>query len=388
MKKLMFGSTLFWLLALVLFAVVFLSLSRCAFSDEAEKQEVSKSGSLTLMTWNVHNLFDGKDNGFEYNEFLESAGWSKEKYLGRINVISAAIKTLKPMPDIICLQEIESGDVLEALATAISGSYEYSHFADNPEAALGIGILSRFPIKEAKTHSITIDDGTTPRPVLETRIKAGEEEFVVFTCHWKSKLGGDDATENIRRASARTILRRARELWENEPNLGIIAAGDLNENHDDFYRRASNSICALLPDDPHCAELAGFVNANDVDTQGAQVEKNTSRQKDFIVLTGNKPPAPMHFPQGITVFFSPWLQEMENGSYFYRNNWETIDHFLVSEQFFDDSGWYYEKCETANFPPFANSDGLPITQNTRTGAGLSDHLPLLMTLKTEVKYDK
>ncbi len=213
MKKLMFSSTIFWLLALVLFAVVFLTLSRCTFYDEAEKQAVSKNGSLTMMTWNVHNLFDGKDNGFEYNEFLESAGWSEEKYFGRINVISAAVKILKPLPDIICLQEIESGDILEALAVAISDSYEWSHFADNPKAALGIGILSRFPIKEAKTHSITIDGGTTPRPILETRIQAGEEEVVVFTCHWKSKLGGDDATENIRRASARTILRRARELY-------------------------------------------------------------------------------------------------------------------------------------------------------------------------------
>ncbi len=144
----------------------------------------------------------------------------------------------------------------------------------------------------------------------------------------------------------------------------------------------------MLPDDPLCA---GFVNVNGIGSQGAkssQSGEDTARQKDFIVLTGNKPPAPAHFSHGTIVFFSPWLRDMENGSYYYKNNWETIDHFLVSEQFFDDSGWYYEKCEIVNVPPFSDSDGLPIKQNMRTGSGLSDHLPLLMTFKKGVENDK
>jgi hypothetical protein len=93
----------------------------------------------------------------------------------------------------------------------------------------------------------------------------------------------------------------------------------------------------------------------------------------------------VYFPQGSIVLFSPWFGSLENGSYFYGGNWETIDHFLVSPQFFDDTGWEYDVAEVANYPPFTNANGRPVSYNARTGAGLSDHLPLIMSLKMVVK---
>jgi len=347
---------------LLLGLTVLLAAAGCSPSEAKAEKPAANPGTLTLMTWNVQNLFDGLDNGYEYDEFLNSAGWSTEKYKGKVNAISEAIGSVKPPPDIIMFQEIESLGTIQDIAEALSGGYVYSHFAKNPGAALGVGIISRFPLIEPKTHSITIGSETTPRPVLETRIQA-EKEFIIFVCHWKSKLGGDDNTEKTRRASARVILRRIRELWEEEPDLGVIVAGDLNENHNEFFKRDAKVICALLPDDPYCAQLAGGI------------------QKDFIVLGKNKPPEPVNFPSETVVLFSAWMRDVEKGSYYYKNEWETIDHFLVSEQFFNNTGWSFEKAAPADFSPFVNAYGVPVSYNIRTGAGLSDHLPLLMTLK-------
>jgi endonuclease/exonuclease/phosphatase family metal-dependent hydrolase len=361
MKKNCFGFALF-------LAAVFLALCGCTNAGAKPEEKAREAGYLTLMTWNVHNLFDGKDNGFEYDEFLEASGWSQEKFKGRVNTISDAIGKIRPAPDIICFQEIESLLVLEELSAALNDGYKWSHFAANPGAALGVGVLSRYPLSDAKSHSVTVDNDTTPRPVLETRVAAENEEFVLFVCHWKSKLGGDDITENVRRASARVILRRIRELREKEPGVGIVVAGDLNENHDEFFRRNSAVICALLPDDPYCALLTGCI-------------EDIGRQRDFIVLAKSRPPEPVHFPQGAVVLFSPWVRDLESGSYYYKHNWETIDHFLISQQFFNNSGWEYVKAQTANYPPFVNSGGQPVSYNARTGSGLSDHLPLLLSLK-------
>jgi endonuclease/exonuclease/phosphatase family metal-dependent hydrolase len=374
MKKSFFYCRFFnralWLLMTA--AIVLLVFAGCTLLEQNE-EDTAAGRSIVLMTWNVHNLFDGKDNGNEYDEFLESTGWSVEKYLGRINTISAAFGTIEPKPDIVLLQEIESLQVIEDLALAISGGYTWSHFANNPGAALGIGIMSRFPLEETKVHSITINNETTPRPVLETRIDTTNGEFVIFVCHWKSKVGGDDATEDVRKASARVILRRIRELWENEPGLGIIVAGDLNESHDEFYKRGANLICALLPDDPYCAELTGSIDAD--------IEAIADIQKDFIVLSKNKPPAPVHFPLGTIMLYSPWTYDLENGSYYYRYNWETIDHFLISNHFFNSTGLIYSNALVVNGPHFTNSSGFPVPYNVRTGNGLSDHLPLLLVLK-------
>jgi len=335
MKKFSFGS-MFWQRVLVLFVVLFVlaGCNLCETQSIGTKTNGTSTGTLTIMTWNVHNLFDGEDNGFEYNEFLQGSGWSAEKYLGRVNTLSAAIGTVRPLPDIILFQEVEFLEVIEDLARSISGSYRWSHFARNPGGALGIGIISQVPILDAKSHSITIGNETTPRPVLETRMKAGEEEFVIFSGHWKSKIGGDDETERVRRASARVILRRIQELWENEPELGVIVAGDLNVNHDDFYRRGALVITALIPDDPYCARLTGCIEGG---------KEYPHRQKDFLILSKNKPPVPVHFPQGTIVFYSPWMQELENGTYNFRNSWQTIDHFLLSKQFFSNTGWSYVK---------------------------------------------
>jgi len=341
-------------------AAVFLG---CVVSDSGD---TANTGSLTLMTWNLHNLFDGKDDGYEYKEFLQSSGWTVEKYLGRINSFSAAISSLNTLPDIILFQEIESFQVLEDLALAFPKGYSWIHFANNPNT-IGLGILSRLPLLDTKAHSININGETTPRPVLEARVQTNNGDFIIFACHWKSKIGGDDATEDVRMASARTIVRRIRELWEKEPEMGIIVAGDLNESYDDYYRRGSHRLYALLPDDPHCVKLAFSGQSNE--------------QKDFFVITGNKPPEPVYFPENTIILFSPWVNELENGSYFYRNNWETIDHFLISRQFFTNSGWEYCRTIVADFEPFVNQKGVPAPYNPRTGNGLSDHLPLLLTLR-------
>jgi len=349
-----------------MFLVVVLVLAGCTGSERGGK-EAQTASRLTLMTWNVHNLFDGNDDGFEYNEFRQSAGWSQEKYLGRLNSISSAIDKIENKPDVIILQEIESLKVLEDLSLSINKGYSYSHFANNHGSAIGLGILSRLPLLDAKAHSITIGGETAPRPVLEAKVQAEEGAFAVFACHWKSKIGGDDVTESVRRASARLILRRIRELREEDGEIGVIIAGDLNENYDEFYRRGGSAIRALLPDDPTCVKLTG------------------SKQIDFLVISGNKPPLPVHFPDETIVLFSPWTCDLENGSYFYKNNWETIDHFLISGQFFDNSGWEYESALVANFEPFVNSSGIPSSYNTRTGSGFSDHLPLLVTLRMTVE---
>ena len=369
-------------------------LSACAIPGEAED---TGSNSLSIMTWNMQALFDGEENGNEYDDYLASAGWSKEKYQGRITVISKAIAGLSTAPDIIAIQEIESEQVISDLADSLSGQkYAWTHFSNCQDMSLGIGILSRYPLTETLSHSININGDATPRPVLEVRVNADklkektktvhempyelprEKSLVFFICHWKSKLGGEALTEEARRASARVILRRIRELAEQEPELPVIVLGDLNENHDEFYRRNGEAICALLPDDPRAAELTGFYDIGECDAKlCAEI------QKDFIIISKSKPPKTRYFPEEIVALYSPWANELENGSYYYKNAWETIDHFLLSRQLFDSKYWDFDRCTVINEPPFASTAGRPVAYNPRTGYGLSDHMPLLMFLKWE-----
>jgi hypothetical protein len=216
---------------------------------------------------------------------------------------------------------------------------------------------------------------------LEIRIEPRSVPLVFLLCHWKSKLGGDDATEALRRSSARVVQRRIRELKEAESGTAVIVMGDLNENHDEFYRRSGSELCALLPDNSEAAAAA----AKAAKTAGTPKTTATSEMavtpfRDFLVISPEKPPASEFFPEDTTVLFSPWEEGLSGGSYSYKGEWETIDHFLLSEGLFTGSGWDYAQARVLNYPPFINSNGTPDTYVPRYGRGLSDHLPLLLYL--------
>jgi endonuclease/exonuclease/phosphatase family metal-dependent hydrolase len=212
------------------------------------------------------------------------------------------------------------------------------------------------------------DQDAVPRPVLELWLYPEGAPLALFVCHWKSKLGGDDNTEPLRRASARIILRRIREIRSAYPDVPAVVMGDLNENYDEFYRLGGATLSALLPDDPDAADL--------LDAEYA----GPSARGGFLALSGEKPPIAANFDASTPAFYSPWGQELRNGSYYYRNEWETIDHFLLSEQFFDQKGWDFSSCRVLAQEPFVDEAGIPAAYNPRTGRGLSDHLPLLLVL--------
>ena len=333
---------------------------------------------FTAAEWNVQALFDGQEKGNEYGEYLGAAGWTPEKYTARLTAISQALLQMavmpegktaqKPVPDLVGFVEIENARVLEDLAGGALSKYGYSWtaFANVPGSPLGIGFLSRFPIEETKVHSITAGKETAPRPVLELRVAPGGKPLVFMLCHWKSKLGGDNATEVLRRASARVIQRRLREIKQTEPGTPVIIMGDLNENHDEFSRRSGKYLCALLPDTPNAAALAG---------------RSRGALRECLVLSGENPPRASAFPDDACVLYSPWAGELEDGSYYYQGGWETIDHFLLSDGLFDGAGWEYSGCRVLNQEPFTGAEGVPIAYNPRTGRGLSDHLPLVLHLE-------
>ena len=365
------------------FIAVLLLMALFGFGG-CENKDSLDEGLFTVLVWNVQTMFDGEEEGNEYRDFRETSGWNSEKYEARLLSLGEAIIHMRPMaqplaeekntvPDFIGLVELENAQVLENLVQGPLSKYGYTEtfFANLPGAPLGLGVISRFPLTEARAHSISLDRETDPRPVLEVHIEPWGEPLVFFICHWKSKVGGEDATETLRRASARVIRRRLKELREEKSDVPVIVMGDLNENFDGFYRRQSRIITSLLPDSPEAADLVV-----------AEAALSAGISEGYLVLSMEKPPQARYFDSSIPVLYSPWGNELNDGSYFFRDNWETIDHFLLSAELFNGQGWDYETSLVLNSSPFTNSSGRPYSYNPRTGRGLSDHLPLILFLRS------
>jgi endonuclease/exonuclease/phosphatase family metal-dependent hydrolase len=351
---------------LLLVLVFGFSIWGCTAKKPKEEDRVER---LTIVGWNVLSLFDGNDDGFEYSEFKGDAGWNNEKYQARLNEISGAVVDALN-PDILALIEVENYGVMQDLAEHPKMGYHWYFFANAPGASLGVGVLSRFPLIETKAHSLHFSLGGIPRPVAEVRVDTGSGPLVLLICHWKSKLGGAKQTELMRRAAAGIITRRIGELAVEDPSIPVIVLGDLNENHDEFTRIDGAYICALLPDTDKAAELAAPLPG-----------RLRPEVQDFLVLSGQKPPEAAYFNRAAGVVYSPWLDHPDGqGSYYYKEDWETIDHFLLNAALFDEQGWEYEAFDIFSEPPFAKASGVPYPYNPKTGNGLSDHLPIVLRL--------
>jgi len=72
---------------------------------------------ITIVSYNVHNLFDADESGKEYPEFKPSKGkWSKELYAKRLVNTADAVSSFELptaenrarafVPDVLCVQEI------------------------------------------------------------------------------------------------------------------------------------------------------------------------------------------------------------------------------------------------------------------------------------------
>ncbi|MHB9294624.1 hypothetical protein PilKf_00348 [Pillotina sp. SPG140] len=316
---------------------------------------VQEPESLTFVSWNVQTLYDGEDQGTEYTEYQFQAGWSEKKYQARLTSFAHVLKQINA--DVLSLIEVENAGILEDLNAQLG--YQSLFFGANGDL-LGIGIMSRYPIVESKLHSYTADKKTVPRPIVEIRIIVHGKPVVVMACHWKSKSGGEDAeTEQSRRNSAQIVRRRLQELQTENPLLPVLIMGDLNERYDEFEKKPY--ITALMPDSPEAVNRAGT-------------------EKDFLIISTEKPPVARYFPADSLVLYSPWGNELHNGSYYYQKAWETIDHILVNTQLFDGNDWDFKSSTVLNTEPFVNANGIPNRYNPSTGNGLSDHLPLQLTI--------
>ncbi len=313
--------------------------------------------TVSILTYNVQNLFDDKSGGNEYEEYdPDRSDWSAAEYYERLEDIARVIRDAeRGGPDVVAFQEIEHLGVLKDLASRFLGGlgYRYMCVADS-SSPISVGVLSRVPIVKARSHDVRIDEEVDIRPMLEIELSVRGESLLVFVCHWKSKSGGAAQTERYRIAGASALLDIVEKRLGLRPGLDIVVVGDLNENVDEFDRVGGAYRTALLPPgvaQPSAAGMRSLVVAG----VGATDARDA-------------------------MFLSPWPSSKAPGSYFYRGVWESIDHVLLSSGCFDGRAFEFAGFAVAAPSYILAADGSPLAYSRRRRTGFSDHLPLLVSL--------
>jgi endonuclease/exonuclease/phosphatase family metal-dependent hydrolase len=325
------------------------------------------ANGITVMSYNVENLFDDVHDGSEYPAFDPARGtWTTDLFYARIDAIAEVIrKSVSGGPDIVLLQEVENGNALDTLADrGLRGmGYGWRVFVPKPKVSANVAILSRLPV--ARVHSFAVgpwERSTPVRDVIEAEITVSGRTLHVFDNHWKAKTDGVRATESSRRESAAALAGRIREILSIDPDAEILAAGDFNENVDEYERAGERYVTALVPDSarlPAAEEASSIALSGDalrLGARGARLE-----------------------------LYDPWLEVRGTlrGSYAYQGDWLTVDHMLLSPGLLDAMGLTYRR---GSFMPVRLSfllrpDGIPRSAaDPRGPRGYSDHLPVILAL--------
>ncbi len=323
--------------------------------------------ALTLMSYNVQNLFDDVRDGTEYREFDPGrAKWGTEMFKLRIDAIADVVRRARPGgPDILLLQEVENENALRALREqGLKGmGYAWSVIVPREGSPANVAILSRLPIARVRSHAVAAWKGKVPvRDVLEAQLEIQGHTLYLFNNHWKAKTGGVKSTESSRLQSAAVLARRITEILATEPAADIVAAGDFNESSDEYDRVHRAFQTALMP--------AGRSESRAVLAAG--------------IFLSAEPGAARASGEGC-ILYDPWaeIESAPRGSYAYQGEWLTVDHALLSEGLFDQRGFAYRpgSFEALRLAFLLTPKGLPRKWTGRAGdRGYSDHLPLLLTL--------
>lgn len=309
---------------------------------------------MRIGTWNLENLFrPGQDSG----PTTESA------YAAKLDALAAAINALSP--DVLAVQEVGDPEALADLAARVGGDWHRAT-ADPDGRGIRVGYLSRLELSDIVQvwefppglGPVQVDDTDTRvtamgRPALQARVRVGDRQINLVTCHLKSKLltfpsarfsprdEGERARFSAfalyrRAAEAVTVRAAVTELLDN-PDGGedpvVVVLGDLN----DVPEAATTQILLGPP-------------GSEIGTAGYDQSDRGDGQRLWNLAAR--------------------IPEADRFSRVYRGRGELIDHILVSQALVGTVA--NGEVATTGAAPSINDD--PASRREEPG---SDHRPVL-----------
>ncbi|MFW5688617.1 MAG: endonuclease/exonuclease/phosphatase family protein [Spirochaetota bacterium] len=324
----------------------------------------SNRRSTRIISYNVQNLFDDRLDGGEYDEYRPGAGWDRGRYYARLERIDRVVRGVSAgrPPDILVLQEIESARVAHDLANDVLRRYRHVSAGASGRTTTQVVVLSRDRPASMRAHRVSFvehvpagerrrdpppDPGPGFRVVRRGRdlleLSFPDRSLHILAAHWKSQSGGEATTEPMRIAEARLAqaVVASRDVAEGTASLLI---GDLNE---DLYEGRQHGYAY----ETALVERGGAVTLVDSPPQ----------------RSGSG---------GDRWFRSLWGDDSGRGTYWYRGEWERLDHAFLRA-----GPRWRGSLRAVVLPEIVSDAGTPLRYDPRTGRGYSDHLPILVDLE-------
>lgn len=333
------------------------------FGIHSISQETTEYKVACIGFYNLENLFDIEDDPLTNDsEYLPDGAnkWDSTKYANKLLNMSTVIGDLGTdvSPDgvaVLGVCEIENRFVLEdlvAMPAIQDRNYKIVHYNSPDRRGVDVGLLYQekyFKVKNSASYKLVFPNDTSyyTRAQLVVTGDMDGEDVTVIVGHWPSRRGGQAASEPNRIEAAKLGRKIIDSLLAVNPYAKIILMGDLN-------------------DDPINASVQEYIRAK------GKISKMKPGDMYNVMYD--------HFKSG-------------NGTLAWNDAWNLFDQMIVSEAFVstDASTYVFHKSYVYKKDYLIQQEGNYKGYPLRTHAGgvylngYSDHLPVYMVLKKQVK---
>jgi len=310
-------------------------------------QALANNNKLTMMWWNVENLFDTVDDPLTRDSEFTPEGkkrWTEKKLLLKCMRIShivkvAALKT-GGYPEILAFAEVENLNVFKKLLSFLpDNAYKTAYHASNDPRGIDIALAydaEKIRLLRTLSYRVNLRERNT-RDITLYSFTADNAPFFLLVNHWPSRSLDQAWSEPFRIQAARTAKTIVDSLLEINTEADIVVIGDFNDN----------------PGNKSIQEILQATKERD-----AVLRKSTDK------------------------LFNCWAKSREKGSCYFRSRWFQFDQVMVSAGLFDERGltipadafscFHIRHMETGSkSTPYSTYKG------QRYLGGYSDHFPLL-----------
>jgi len=310
-------------------------------------QALADNDKLTMMWWNVENLFDTVDDPLTRDSEFTPEGkkrWTEKKLLLKCMRIShivkvAALKT-GGYPEILAFAEVENLNVFKKLLSFLpDNSYKTAYHASNDPRGIDIALAydaEKIRLLRTLSYRVNLRERNT-RDITLYSFTADNCPFFLLVNHWPSRSLDQAWSEPFRLQAAQTAKTIIDSLRKISTDADIVVMGDFN-------------------DDPGDKSIQEILHAT--------TERDAFSRKSIGKL------------------FNFWTKSREKGSCYFRSRWFQFDQVMVSSGLFDDRGlsvpedafscFHIRHMEKgSNRRPYATYKGQKYL------GGYSDHFPLL-----------
>lgn len=210
--------------------------------------------SLTIISYNVENLFDYKHDTLKNDySFLPEGDrhWNYQRYQTKLDRIAQVLVNISGWESaaLVGLCEVENVHCLQDLCYRLRRfHYKYIHYESDDERGIDVALLydsTKVQILNSIALKVPLKDDATRDILYVKALLNSNDTLHTMVCHLPSMLNGGATTDWKRQTAKQVIQQQIDSILQHNPDANILVMGDMNSEPMDDLQGMNNTMLTI-----------------------------------------------------------------------------------------------------------------------------------------------